>query len=291
MKRKCKTKTKTKKKPQNTTIKKHRSRIQRGGGASYLYSSQIHSDGRYQIVLAETYHTGLFHKIYIGKAKKIHPIQTCGHQHESMCESSQSSSPPRFFPDGKGTLITFGEDGEYFTCYEGNFVNGERSGKGKNSYFRSGELLEEVNQIRTMDDMQSVTPDQLTTIIDAWKRAPYLPYAVYDGHWANNHMSGYGTMTSRNGVYMGNWRNDLKDGVGKMTYVNGDVYFGQWKNNRKHGKGIMTYAHGPVASYNGDWKEDNMDGSANVTRRGGVTISVIMSNNKRVQSRIASSTS
>ena len=37
-----------------------------------------------------------------------------------------------------------------------------------------------------------------------------------------------------------------------------------------------------------DWKEDNMDGSANVTRRGGVTISVIMSNNKRVQSRIAS---
>jgi hypothetical protein len=281
MKRKCK----TKKKPQNTTIKKHRSR---SGGTSYLHSSQIHSDRRYQIVLAETYDTGLFHKIYIGKAKKIHPIQTCGgHQHESMCESSPS--PPRFFPDGKGTLITFGEDGEYFTCYEGNFVNGERSGKGKNSYFRSGELLEEINQIRTMDDVQSVTPDQWTTIIDAWKRAPYLPYAVYDGHWANNHMSGYGTMTSQNGVYMGNWRNDLKDGVGKMTYVNGDVYFGQWKNNRKHGKGIMTYAHGPVASYNGDWKEDNMDGSANVTRRAdGVTRSVIMSNNQRVQSRIAS---
>ena len=283
MKRKCK----TKKKPQNITIKKHRSRIQRGGGASYLHSSQIHRDSRYQIVLAETYDTGLFHKIYIGKAKKIHPIQTCGHQHESMCESSPS--PPRFFPDGKGTLITFGEDGEYFTCYEGNFVNGERSGKGKNSYFRSGELLEEINQIRTMDDVQSVTPDQWTTIIDAWKRAPYLPYAVYDGHWANNHMSGYGTMTSQNGVYMGNWRNDLKDGVGKMTYVNGDVYFGQWKNNRKHGKGIMTYAHGPVASYNGDWKEDKMDGLANVTRRAdGVTRSVIMSNNQRVQSRIAS---
>jgi hypothetical protein len=281
MKRKCK----TKKKPQNTTIKKHRSR---SGGTSYLHSSQIHSDRRYQIVLAETYDTGLFHKIYIGKAKKIHPIQTCGgHQHESMCESSPS--PPRFFPDGKGTLITFGEDGEYFTCYEGNFVNGERSGKGKNSYFRSGELLEEINQIRTMDDVQSVTPDQWTTIIDAWKRAPYLPYAVYDGHWANNHMSGYGTMTSQNGVYMGNWRNDLKDGVGKMTYVNGDVYFGQWKNNRKHGKGIMTYAHGPVASYNGDWKEDKMDGLANVTRRAdGVTRSVIMSNNQRVQSRIAS---
>lgn len=51
-----------------------------------------------------------------------------------------------------------------------------------------------------------------------------------------------------------------KHGQGTMTYTNGDVFVGGWAQNFREGKGRFTSKDGAI-TYDGDWKDDVMDGS------------------------------
>jgi hypothetical protein len=104
--------------------------------------------------------------------------------------------------------------------YQGNFVDGKRSGLG------------------TLN-----TPDG----------------DKYDGMWENDVFHGQGTYTWADGSkYTGEWKNGVQDGYGIYFYTNGDKYTGYFVNNKFHGKGKYTWADGTVQEgiyENGAFKE------------------------------------
>lgn len=92
--------------------------------------------------------------------------------------------------------------------YQGNFVNGERSGLG------------------------------LLTDPEGNK---------YDGMWADDEFHGQGSYFWADGSkYTGEWKNGIQDGYGIFFYPNGDKYTGYFKNNLFHGKGKYTWADGSM---------------------------------------------
>ena len=100
---------------------------------------------------------------------------------------------------GAGTA--FYENGD---IYEGDFIDGIRSGTGIYRYKKSGHK--------------------------------------YDGGWEENQKSGIGKM-AYNGVgeYHGYWENGRRHGEGMFTYKNGDVYSGWWKYGEKEGYGSYIF--------------------------------------------------
>jgi hypothetical protein len=87
---------------------------------------------------------------------------------------------------------------------------------------------------------------------------------VEEGKWQNDNFLGSigfskSKMTYRNGnVYEGEMLDGKPQGKGKMTYTNGNVYEGDWVDNQIHGRGKVKKANGDV--YEGDWfyfKETN----------------------------------
>jgi hypothetical protein len=47
-------------------------------------------------------------------------------------------------------------------------------------------------------------------------------------------------------------------GKGKMIYNNGDMYEGDWKNDKMEGYGKFIYNNGDI--YEGDWKDNKREG-------------------------------
>ena len=92
---------------------------------------------------------------------------------------------------GQGTAFYENQD-----IYEGDFIDGIRSGTGIYRYYKS------VHR--------------------------------YEGGWEENVKSGIGKMTYNNiGEYHGYWENGRRHGEGMFTYKNGDVYSGWWKYGEK----------------------------------------------------------
>ena len=106
--------------------------------------------------------------------------------------------------NGWGKLIALEQinGSNYQTIYEGNFINGLFSGKGKWS----------SKQGRS-----------------------------YEGNFKDGLRHGKGTSISSKGEKLTcNFFNDHpKDGKGELLYINGDKYIGNFKNNNLHGKGIF----------------------------------------------------
>jgi hypothetical protein len=99
-------------------------------------------------------------------------------------------------------------------CYEGDFLDGIREGRGQYLYF--------------------ATADK------------------YDGEWKTNRKHGIGKMHyNKKGVYQGYWENGKRHGEGVFTYPNGDVYSGWWKFGEKEGTGRYTSSN--MTLY-GTWK-------------------------------------
>lgn len=103
-----------------------------------------------------------------------------------------TKAPPDF--TGKGKFLDDNEN-----IYEGDYVEGKQTGKGKYTWAKSGE--------------------------------------VYEGDWVDGKFHGTGRLTYRDKrVYEGDWTNDALTGKGKMTYPNGKVEEGEWKDGEFLGK-------------------------------------------------------
>jgi hypothetical protein len=88
--------------------------------------------------------------------------------------------------------------------YDGNWVDGVRSGEGR--------------------------------------QQDYL--GLYSGQWRNDKRNGQGMLVYRDGGrYEGMWRDDRRSGQGRMSWQGG-VYEGEWRNDKRNGQGTETYRTG-----------------------------------------------
>ena len=88
--------------------------------------------------------------------------------------------------------------------YEGDFLEGQRSGNGTYTYLEKGEK--------------------------------------YDGEWLNNLKHGIGKATYAEGEYFGRFENGKRHGEGVFKYKkNRDIFSGSWKHGKKHGHGTYIF--------------------------------------------------
>ena len=120
--------------------------------------------------------------------------------------------------------------------YEGEFVHGQRQGRGcvqigvaaawTGEWVRSwrGEW-EEGEPLRTCDELIEKSKDDSQT--------------VYSGGWAHGMRHGRGRQVEADGrIYDGDWFRGQKDGRGKeVDAARGEVYVGEFLAGRRHGKG------------------------------------------------------
>ncbi|HRI60261.1 MAG TPA: caspase family protein [Saprospiraceae bacterium] len=105
--------------------------------------------------------------------------------------------------------------------YSGQFVNGNREGKGKLTFPNNN---------------------------------------VYEGQFSRNRINGEGTMIySMGDKYVGNWFSDQPNGKGKYYFKSKERYEGDFKSGKFEGQGTMYYPDG--AYYTGSWKNNRKNGS------------------------------
>ena len=103
--------------------------------------------------------------------------------------------------------------------YDGDFAYGEKSGKGKMSYFKEG--------------------------------------GTYEGEWQKNRFHGAGTYVwPDDTAYEGHWQRGLRHGVGSLSQPSGEKYYGHWANGLKHGKGTIRHRNGRCRD--GIWKRNHL---------------------------------
>ena len=51
----------------------------------------------------------------------------------------------------------------------------------------------------------------------------------------------------------------MRNGVGKFYYTEKSMYNGEWRDNKMDGFGVLTYSSGTIA-YEGYWKNDSFHG-------------------------------
>lgn len=108
--------------------------------------------------------------------------------------------------------------------YEGEWVNGVRSGWGKQVWVDSA-------------CYEGIWVDGKAHGRGVYK---YPNGALYEGSWKEGKKFGFGRCTYQHGaVYEGEW-NNVKQGFGKQTYPDGKVFEGYWKANKRHGLGKQT---------------------------------------------------
>lgn len=174
-------------------------------------------------------------KVFYGGATINYPN---GNKYDGDVDENQ-------IPNGEGRMRYKNGD-----VYEGNWVNGQRSGFGR------------------------------------WIHEQWGSYNdVYEGNWENDMKNGQGTMTySDRQKYVGNWENDNKSGQGTITYPYGNMYGyeGNWANNFMNGQGTMTYHNGKREE--GNWVNGQMTEGTTIypdgSRYEGTFISV-MGNHQR----------
>lgn len=104
--------------------------------------------------------------------------------------------------------------------YNGNWIEGKRTGKGTQKYKGGGE---------------------------------------YVGKWEEDQRDGEGEMLYANGArYRGMWYNDRREGEGKMWWNNGKFYDGSWSGDKKDGGGRLLWTDG--SEFRGEWREDLING-------------------------------
>ena len=85
-----------------------------------------------------------------------------------------------------------------------------------------------------------------------------------------NCINGKGKKVWQNGrVYIGEFKNGLRDGIG-MHEINGNKYEGEWKEDNINGQGKYTFADGK--SYEGEFKNNKFHGQGKFTLADGTII-------------------
>lgn len=164
-------------------------------------------------------------------------------------------------PYGKG-LMKYGQEFEYL----GDWVNGERHGKGTFRWIH----LDCIYEGEWSHDER-----------DGKGKMIWHDKSSYEGEWKHDTRNGYGIFKWSNGTYyQGEWKDDVRNGKGKRVYPNGEVYIGEYRHDVRHGEGILektdwTYigtfkegkrhGHGKLVwrdgkVYEGLWKKDKREG-------------------------------
>lgn len=114
--------------------------------------------------------------------------------------------------------------------YEGEWVNGEKCGKGK-IFYSSGD--------------------------------------IYDGYMDRDKKNGLGTISHRiGGFYTGDWLDDLKDGLGEEEFLNGYKYIGHYSQGLFNGEGNFASEDSSYI-YKGSFLGGNKTGFGNETMESG----------------------
>jgi hypothetical protein len=133
--------------------------------------------------------------------------------------------------DGYGRIISW--DG---VMQEGYFVKGVIHGKGKRKTYPQFIGQDRINQTYYEGDFEE---GQMT----GKGKKTYYDGNYYEGEFLNGQRHGHGMETyhSQKAAYEGQWVNGLKCGAGEERYQNGDRYEGQFQAGCKNGDGIYYW--------------------------------------------------
>lgn len=197
----------------------------------------------------------------------------------------------------------FNGKGKYYsrsnkTEYEGEFLNGVKSGYGKMSYdygavyegeffdnvmngkvkiFMNGTFISEANyknDVRNglgwflLKEGHNYTGNFVNGKASGDGKMVFKSGDVYTGPFVNGVPSGKGKIhyKSTNSIYEGDVYNAIREGKGKLTMPNGDIYEGDFKNDRLTGKGVMFYDKG---IYRGDFVDGKFHGKGTIHLKNG----------------------
>jgi hypothetical protein len=163
---------------------------------------------------------------------------------------------------GEGMCV---EDGIKFT---GLFVNGLKSGKGKEEWpDKTVYIGDYCNNLKhgygkfiwgngNLFEGQLKNGDISGTGVFQWKNGK-----LYSGQWKKNKMHGFGEFKWPDGkVYQGFYKKDLKHGTGRLVWPDGREYEGEWKKGLQHGLGYYKWYNKlkeKQEQRKGEWSEGN----------------------------------
>ncbi len=144
---------------------------------------------------------------------------------------------------GQGTMIW--KSGEK---YVGGWNNGNRNGYGID-YYANGNRYEG----NFKDDKRNGKGKISYASTDEFNRVSY------EGDWLDGNRTGQGTMIWKSGEkYVGGWNNGNRNGYGIDYYANGNRYEGNFKDDKRDGKGTYYFKNGN--RYEGGWENDDKSG-------------------------------
>jgi hypothetical protein len=141
--------------------------------------------------------------------------------------------------DGKGFSARYSSaDGSLTRSYEGDFIKGKYDGQGVYTGYSTTNTME----------------------------------SYYSGGWKDGNKEGYGMLVKyflgkMEGYYIGNWKDDKKDGYGTDSTSYTYLYKGDFVAGNREGKGKLHWASylvdgkGDILKYDGEWKDDKINGT------------------------------
>ncbi|XP_064446152.1 MORN repeat-containing protein 1 isoform X3 [Mirounga angustirostris] len=149
---------------------------------------------------------------------------------------------------GQGKLLF--KDGSY---YEGEFVDGEITGKGCRLWASSG---------NTYSGQFVLGEPQGHGIMK------YKAGGRYEGEFSHGLREGHGHLVDQDGqAYWGSFHENKRHGRGHMVFRNGDKYEGDWVRDQRQGHGVLCRADS--STYEGQWHSDVFSGLGNMTHCSG----------------------
>ena len=148
--------------------------------------------------------------------------------------------------------------------YEGDFVNGEITGRGT-YYYNNGDRYEGDY----INGKRSGTGTYYFNNGDKYK-----------GDWIDDKISGRGTLFRSDGSrYGGDFKNGEITGRGTIYYKSGNIYKGEFLNGKFHGYGTFYWPSGE--SYSGYWVDNNRNGYGTFTDSSGYSEEQYWNNDQR----------
>jgi len=157
-------------------------------------------------------------------------------------------------------------------AYTGDFLNGQRSGKGLYACpgykYEGGFRANKRNGfgVETLPTGEKYEGQFLDDQHQGQGKMTYADGSTYDGSFAANLRDGVGNAKFKDGsTYTGEWKADRR--VGHGTYTSADqkwTYDGDWVGNVRSGQGKLAYADGSY-TYDGPFKNDVREGEGQST--------------------------
>jgi hypothetical protein len=221
--------------------------------------------------------------VYEGKLAAFKPNGEGIYHWKDVIEYHGAFNDGKYHGKGKKIRKKYLHQGLYALTVEGNFENGEPSGKClavyANGTVYDGEFVNGKRQgfgICKYKDGKGKNYDG-SDCIDGHDYKGEEGF-TYEGEWYQNKRHGKGKLKNAEGTIIleGIWENNqiknnqIKNGTGTKIYDNGDVYDGEWKEGKHHGKGKYLFVDGSI--YEGEWKDSLFSGQGVLKNAEGVII-------------------